>query len=293
MTSCGHDRMKAEVDFLNYAAVVVPRFVPKLIRSDFDRRCVVMEYVEGCQYPEGIAPQWCDVKAAVDFFRQLNSDHRLAKKHLSLAAAEGFLSLREHIANIQARQNGMYTDHLPINIRQKAGKLLATLNEQTDRIAGWTEALISSGTVTDALTAESRIVSPSDFGFHNAIRTPTGVKFFDFEFAGWDDPAKATADFILQPRVPTALGTSPLLDSLSSEIRDEIQSRYEVLGVILRLKWLAIILSILKPYRITQLVQNHKDINIEVLAQNRIETAAKYLSEEKPFGLHRLYVPAA
>jgi len=39
------------------------------------------------------------------------------------------------------------------------------------------------------------ILSPSDFGFHNSIRTKTGELFFyDFEYFGWDDPVKLIAD---------------------------------------------------------------------------------------------------
>ena len=48
-----------------------------------------------------------------------------------------------------------------------------------------------------------RVVSPSDFGFHNALRTEDGrLAFLDFEYAGWDDPAKLVCDFELQPAVP-------------------------------------------------------------------------------------------
>ena len=43
-------------------------------------------------------------------------------------------------------------------------------------------------------------LSPSDFGLHNAIATPQGdLVFFDFEYFGWDDPVKLTADFCLHP----------------------------------------------------------------------------------------------
>ena len=44
------------------------------------------------------------------------------------------------------------------------------------------------------------ILSPSDFGLHNAIATPQGdLVFFDFEYFGWDDPVKLTADVCLHP----------------------------------------------------------------------------------------------
>ena len=46
-------------------------------------------------------------------------------------------------------------------------------------------------------------MSPSDFGFHNALATPGGrLVFIDFEYAGWDDPAKLANDFFCQPAVP-------------------------------------------------------------------------------------------
>ena len=48
------------------------------------------------------------------------------------------------------------------------------------------------------LPQEQRSLVPSDFGFHNALRRPDGtLAFFDFEYFGWDDPVKLTADVLL------------------------------------------------------------------------------------------------
>ena len=45
-----------------------------------------------------------------------------------------------------------------------------------------------------------RTLSPSDFGFHNALLKSTGeLVFLDFEYFGWDDPVKMIADFLLHP----------------------------------------------------------------------------------------------
>jgi hypothetical protein len=50
------------------------------------------------------------------------------------------------------------------------------------------------------LAEEMRTLSPSDFGFHNAIRKTDGTLcFIDFEYFGWDDPVKLTADFLHHP----------------------------------------------------------------------------------------------
>ena len=48
------------------------------------------------------------------------------------------------------------------------------------------------------LEEDEKIISPSDFGLHNAKLGEDGkLAFFDFEYAGWDDPAKTIADFFL------------------------------------------------------------------------------------------------
>ena len=49
---------------------------------------------------------------------------------------------------------------------------------------------------------EDRCLSPSDFGFHNALQSAARLSFIDFEYAGWDDPAKLVCDFFCQPAVP-------------------------------------------------------------------------------------------
>ncbi|MFX9699951.1 hypothetical protein ABTP10_19680, partial [Acinetobacter baumannii] len=51
-----------------------------------------------------------------------------------------------------------------------------------------------------AIDPSARCLSPSDFGFHNAVQRPEGqIVFVDFEYFGWDDPVKLTCDFMLHP----------------------------------------------------------------------------------------------
>lgn len=62
------------------------------------------------------------------------------------------------------------------------------------------ERLAAAGLDPDAdLDPGLRTLSPSDFGLHNALRTRDGLAFVDFEFFGWDDPAKLAADVLLHP----------------------------------------------------------------------------------------------
>lgn len=51
-----------------------------------------------------------------------------------------------------------------------------------------------------SLDVNLRRLIPADFGFHNALRRPEGsLCYIDFDYFGWDDPVKLTADFILHP----------------------------------------------------------------------------------------------
>lgn len=52
------------------------------------------------------------------------------------------------------------------------------------------------------LAQELRILTPSDFGFHNMLRDRDGgLHFLDFEYFGWDSPEKSVCDFLLHPAV--------------------------------------------------------------------------------------------
>ena len=59
---------------------------------------------------------------------------------------------------------------------------------------------------SSALSPDDCCLSPSDFGFHNALVDDDGqVTFLDFEYAGRDDPAKLVSDFFCQPEIPVPL----------------------------------------------------------------------------------------
>ena len=61
--------------------------------------------------------------------------------------------------------------------------------------------MVGTGLAFDAdLPQEWRSLVPSDFGFHNSLRRRDGsLAFLDFEYFGWDDPVKLTADIMLHP----------------------------------------------------------------------------------------------
>ncbi|MBU3607801.1 aminoglycoside phosphotransferase family protein [Polynucleobacter nymphae] len=281
------DRMLAEIQFLRYAQKVAPSYVPKLLAEDEQYRCVVLEYIDGQPYPVNQSPSEQDVMHAGRFFRLLNADQLLAKEYIKQSAAEGFLRVTEHLENVFGRLNQLSIEHLPIEFRSQANVLVQNIFQEFEVLADQTKALIDKGQTQDAINFEDCCVSPSDFGFHNALRSAGGVKFFDFEFAGWDDPAKAVVDFSLQPRMPVAPSLAKLFfQAVAPYGGEQLSARSAVLGPILRLKWLCIMLSVLRPDRLLQMKAVAQDAMGEGFVKQRLEEAQAYIDKEFSFGIH-------
>ena len=272
------DRMQAEVDFLRFASQAAPGYTPSLIHADPERRCVVLEHLEGYSFPVGLPPSEGALSEAVEFFCQLNAEPRLARQSIKLDAAEGFLSLKEHLGNVRQRLEGMCYLHLEAKLQLQAKNLLQKLHIELAHTEERTTSLIDQGMVEDAIAPEHRCVSPSDFGFHNAIRTAAGIRFIDFEFAGWDDPAKTLADFNFQPCVPIPGEYSALLLAIHHNQKKNVAKRYDALKPIMRVKWLCIILAVLRPERLTQMLKVRPELNATSLIHERLRSAANFLN---------------
>ena len=112
----------------------------------------------------------------------------------------------------------------------------------------------SSGIAFDLpIPPEARTLSPSDFGFHNAIRRPDGtLAFVDFEYLGWDDPAKTIVDYLLHPGMglgePMKRQFAVRAQALFADVpmlADRARLVYPLFG----LKWAMILLNDFLPER--------------------------------------------
>ena len=100
------------------------------------------------------------------------------------------------------------------------------------------------------LTEADCCLSPSDFGFHNALTADDGVVFLDFEYAGRDDPAKLVVDFFCQPEVPVPVEyherfTAKLANGLP--LNQAALARCQFLLDACRVKWACILLNDFLP----------------------------------------------
>ena len=92
---------------------------------------------------------------------------------------------------------------------------------------------------------KDRTLSPSDFGFHNALRNPDGtITFLDFEYFGWDDPAKLVGDVLFHPAIDLSDGLKREWLKGTQEVYGvEMISRLRIMWPLLGLCWCIILLN--------------------------------------------------
>lgn len=126
--------------------------------------------------------------------------------------------------------------------------LLPAYDREEQAVRAWCSR--KGGDLDAPLAAEHRLLSPSDFGFHNCFVCQGKLRFFDFEYAGWDDPVKTVCDFFCQPSVPVPLTHfEPFAVSLLANSADpalELERAFLLLPLH-RLKWCGILLNELLP----------------------------------------------
>lgn len=242
----GRDRCHSEWVWNCFCHDVGVDVIPQPITCDPCAHTALFEFVDG----RNLKPEEVDashVEQAIAFVTDVNR-HRQSTEAASIPdAAESCFSYQEHLDCIERRIHRL-------NSLQVADSLDQELKEwlQTDLEPIWSELSfsiergIASNEHTKKLPQDERILSPSDFGFHNALLEETGrLRFFDFEYAGWDDPAKLVCDFYWQPRCPAPRETLPLWYAHGSLFGggEGLRLRVNRLLPIYGIKWCCLILN--------------------------------------------------
>jgi hypothetical protein len=189
------------------------------------------------------------VLEAARFFAALNEPSRRRAAAALPAASEACFSVAEHLAMVDERlarfENLRVESDADRDALAYLGELGKAWSEQKARI------LAADARPEQALEARWRCVSPSDFGFHNALARADGsLCFLDFEYAGWDDPAKAFGDFFAHPGSPVARRhRDAFLQAAAAPFEDagRLLARAQLLEPVFRVKWCCIILNEFLP----------------------------------------------
>jgi hypothetical protein len=226
------DRLNAEYAFSDLAWRHGLTGLPQPFAKDATARLGLYEFVEGRR----LAPEEVDgtaVEAALEFFASANAPALLANARDLPVASEACFSLAEHLATVDRRL-----------------ARLASLSRET-RLDDEAADFVSNALHPLWQTLERNVVTAADRIFHNALREPGGrIRFIDFEYAGWDDPAKLVGDFFNQVAVPVPPAQ---FESFAGRVAslfpapERNLARFGILLPVYSVKWIAIILNDFLP----------------------------------------------
>ncbi len=211
----------------------------------------IYEYIEGDKIgPAGASVP--DLSAAIEFLGRLRELSRLPESRKLGPASEACFSLGNIVENIRSRlERFSRCEGESVPVSALRAFLAENFSPAFDRFSRWSVAHLEGAETSGELDFSQRTLSPSDFGFHNAIRQRDGrIIFLDLEYFGWDDPAKMIVDFLLHPAMSLpselkkrfaagVLGFFPDYPALPRRV----ESVYPLFG----LKWCLILLNEFLP----------------------------------------------
>lgn len=198
----GRDRLNTEYSSLTFLWNHGVRCVPEPAGCYPGKNCAIYEFIDGGKIlSEKIAAP--DIDFAVHFLARLKQLRLKDDAGVLPAASEACFSPQDLVDNIKGRFRKLIS--LPADeVIYKELKSFLTCDFAVcfENILRWRKKKLKTIELPfdKNLSLAERTLSPSDFGFHNALRRNDGkIVFIDFEYFGWDDPAKMISDFILHP----------------------------------------------------------------------------------------------
>lgn len=276
------DRLGAEWSLIAYAQAERIASVPRPYLVDAEHGIGIYEFIDGGKVKsEKITSS--HIEAAADFFLALNPRDRHTSAATVPIASEACFSIADHLTLIEQRLVRIDAiasdDELHREAMQAGRAIRAAWRKIFSKIEN--ESAILSGGFEGALPLAQRCISPSDFGFHNALQRSDGsMVFIDFEYAGWDDPAKMAADFFCQPQVPVDIAHLEMfLDRTMSfsEDAEALKARTRLLLPAQRIKWACIMLNDFLPDAARRRQFANPDADIVLRKRQQLDKVARAL----------------
>lgn len=237
------DRLKTEVLSLRFLWEEGVRCISRPLAVNQKMACVIYEFVDGKKIQlEQLTLN--DLEQCIHFIKQLRAIAQRCKYEKFNPASESCFSFQALVDNLNWRLS-----RLEPSVEQYPG-LYSFLNNE---LKPFYQQFLDEAKSQFADSFESEIpqgektLSSSDFGFHNALKRKDGkIIFLDFEYFGWDDPAKLIIDFLLHPamQMNDALKKEFFHSAVSifsndSRLFDRIKRVYPFYGI----KWCLIFLN--------------------------------------------------
>ncbi len=234
------DRLGTEYDFLEFLKQAGVTGIPVPLGMDRASNLALYSYLPG-RRPE-VIHSWHICQAA-GFILQINRCRAKPQAALLPPASDACLGWQAHQDLTESRIARLLSVDPGTGVAREAHEFVTSrLSPLWQKVK--TELVAKTGRAL--LPLEDRILSPSDFGFHNTLEHEARLSFVDFEYAGWDDPAKLICDFMCHPELPVtgAQGVQFMRELLQGIPKsEEVEQRVQALLPLHRLKWCCILLN--------------------------------------------------
>jgi hypothetical protein len=278
------DRLAAEFQALEFMRRHGIGQVPKPIAKDREAGFALYEWIEG----EPARASLPAVDAAVSFVRALHALSGISDAASIGPASEACFCPQSVVDQIQARLVALQAQ---IPAHPELGTFLhSEFAPAAERaIARARKTCVEAGVSFETPLAEQlRCLSPSDFGFHNALVQADGrIVFLDFEYFGWDDPVKLASDFVLHPGMDlTAELKKRFLDSISDvfEADQTFAARLQASLPLYALRWTMILLNEFLPERWARRVIAGRGGERSAILQTQLGKARRMLQRSESGG---------
>ena len=237
------DRRANEAEFLKFLNIALPNKAPRLLATLPSENISLLEWIDGKPNSElqaGDAYQFTKFQLAMDKFKSIDHAKQIGP------AADAVLCPIDLITQLRKRLSQFYELQLP---EQVNSFLCKEFEPFMDRSIHNTLDVYKTLNIDDeaSLSPEFQTLIASDLGTHNTVRRSNGeLVFIDFEFAGWDDPITAIANFIFHPGMKPGIDLrQPFVESVLQHFNayPNIVERYHAMLPLFGLRWCLIILN--------------------------------------------------
>lgn len=242
------DRLTVEFNSFSFLLSQGMGNIPRPVAINSEESCAIYEFVQGDKIlAEDLVTR--DIAQAVDFLRRLKDLSKTTQSYGFAAASDACFSIKEIIASIDGRLERFGKIEEDLQYLELRSFLENDFRPFFAVLVDWARQYCAQKGISfeNEITLEERTLSPSDFGFHNALRGPDGrIIFLDFEYFGWDDPAKTVVDLLWHPAIVL---TEPLKKEFVRLMLEtfgenkQLEQRVALVYPLFGLKWCTIILN--------------------------------------------------
>jgi len=243
----GRDRLAAEFAFCRFAWENGIHLVPRPLACMPEVSLALYEYLPGRPIqPSDISD--AALSQALDFYDVINKYRGLPAAAVLPNAAEACFSIQDHLECVDGRVARLTKIEVCSEINESAHVFVRDELEPMWRdIRRFTVDTARAEHLLAKIAESDKCLSPSDFGFHNAVMMADGaLRFIDFEYAGWDDPGKLVCDFFCQPALPVPLEHfEKVMMRVTTKLSapDWHRHRIRLLFPVYQIKWCCILLN--------------------------------------------------